>query len=334
MDLWPIINTALAQEGATEPASSGVNTFLIGFVDNIKFFIAALLVMALSLILASVVTRVVVRRLTKKADGKLGQEMQILIERSVYAGIVLLGTVIAFDILGIDLMTLLGLFGLGLGFAFKDIFANFIAGVVILTQQKFKIGDLIKVNETFGYITEIDSRTTQVRTIFGTDLVVPNADMITNVVENLTANSYRCLTVDVGVHYSTPLELAVDVAQKAAQRHDKVIAKPEAVAFVKEYAGSSIIINVRFWIESTAYWLPITSGVVQHIKQDFDQNGIVIPYPIRTMALDPYDAQLSQALRYQQETDLAGMNPPKKTATTTVKPKKKTTKTDKKNNHE
>lgn len=248
--------------------------------------------------MARFLKKFVTSKITAKAKHEVSEELLILIERIVFASIVTLGFVISMGILNINLVTLLAALGVGIGFAFKDLFANFIAGVVILTQKKFKIGDLIKVRGMIGTITEIESRSTQLRSIDGTLLVVPNSEMLTEVVENYTAHSFRRITFQVAVHYATPLDLAVSTALAAVQKNNDVMPQPAPQVFVSEFAESSIALEVRFWVDSEVRnnWWIIQSEIIKEIKKDFDGAGIVIPFPIRTLALDPYDANVGKVL--------------------------------------
>ena len=177
-------------------------------------------------LLAVLVAKVVARRFQQKHQYTAHKEVVLLVERATYFTIIILGGVIAFASVGVDLAWVLGPVGVGLGFAFKDLFGNIIAGMVILTQKKFKIDDVININGQLGRITNIEMRVTEIRSFDGTNLIIPNADMLTNVVQNYTANTHRRLSVEVGVHYSTPLPYAIETALKAVQGHRDVVADP------------------------------------------------------------------------------------------------------------
>jgi len=186
---------------------------------------------------------------------------------------------------------------LGIGFAFKDLLANFIAGVVILTQHKFKIGDVIRLNSNLGTVIEIESRTTQMKTFDGIMLIIPNSEMLTSTVENLSAEEFRRFSFQVGVHYDTPLDKATQITLASISSHNEVVPSPEPVVIVTEFGDSAIMLQVRFWIEMTASkWWQVQSELMQQLKKDYDKAGISIPFPMRTLTLDPYDAKLSKAL--------------------------------------
>jgi small-conductance mechanosensitive channel len=260
------------------------------FLSSFPYWILAGVIFWMSFYIADIVKKIAVGRIISKAKYEVPQEGIILIGRVISAGIIVLGGVIALKIIGLDLGLLLGSVGLGVGFAFKDLLANFIGGVVILTQKKFKIGDLIKIDDQLGKITEIESRTTQIQAFDGTVLIIPNSKMLTSVVQNLTSNSFRRISFEIGVHYSTSLKKAVETALAAVQKNPNIVPKPAPQVFINRFDDSSIILEVRFWVESVqgqSSWLTTKSEIIQTIKQDFDEASIRIPFPTRTIEVSP-----------------------------------------------
>ncbi len=262
--------------------------------EIVKWGIAIFLFL-IFIFIAFFAAKIVAGRIMKRRKYEMHKEVILLIERAVFFTIIILGGVIAFSIVGIDLTWVMGPLSLGLGFAFRDLLANIIGGMVILTQKKFKIDDIININGKLGRITNMEMRVTEVQAFDGTSLIIPNADMLTEVVQNLTANSFRRISVQVGVHYSTPLPYAIETALAAVKKHPQVVPEPHPEALTLEFGDSAILIEVRFWIESTVRWWSIQSEVIQYIKQGFDDAGITIPFPIRTLSLDPYDRNLLEA---------------------------------------
>lgn len=270
------------------------------FGEIIRWGLATFIFVAF-IFLGFLLGKLVARRFQAKNKYTAHKEVVLLIERATYFTIVILGGVIAFATVGINLTWVLGPIGVGLGFAFKDLFGNIIAGMVILTQQKFKINDIIKINGQFGRISNIEMRTTDILAFDGTNLIIPNADMLTNVVQNYTANTYRRLAFEVGVHYSTPLPYAIETALKAIKTYDAVVTDPAPEVIATGFGDSSITLEVRFWIHSTDRFWTVYSEVMQAVKKEFDAAGITIPFPIRTLSLDPYDKNLLQGFNVKQD---------------------------------
>lgn len=268
----------------------------LGIFGDLLQWSGLLFAFALSIVLAFFVAKYVASRVRKKNKYQVHQEVLLLIERSVFFGVIVVCASIALALLGVDLTWVLGPLSVGLGFALKDVLGNIIAGVVILSQQKFKIGDIIRMGEHFGKIVNIDMRTTDVQTFDGLNLVIPNYDMLTNVIKNYTSNTFRRITVEVGVHYSTNLAMAIETATNAVKSNKLVVSEPNPEVIAREFSDSAILLEVRFWIESTHRWWQIQSEVIQQVKSAFDQVGITIPFPIRTISLDSHDQNLLKSL--------------------------------------
>ncbi len=278
-------------------SSSGKDEGLMStLATNFGLWFLAIGLFLSSFLIAALIRNIVMRRIRKSKHIQLHEELTLLIERSVYFGVMMVMLVISFQVVGIDLTWILGAMSFGIGFAFKDLLSNFIGGIVILTQQKLKIGDLIKVGSKMGRISEIDARTTQITSLDGTELIIPNSDMVTDVVQNFTANTFRRISLEVGVHYSTPLDKAVNTTLSAVKKNESVVGEPQPEVICKAFDSSAIKLEVRFWIDSTDSWWKIRSLIIQQIKIDFDQAGITIPFPIRTLSLDPYDKNMKTAL--------------------------------------
>ena len=286
------------QEAAQAAPWEEILNFLQQIVFGVPRFIGAVLVFIFSIWLARLITRIILNRLSEKlGNDESTAQVLTLIKRTVSIIVIMLGGLLALSILGFsDITAIFGFFGLGLGFAFKDLLANLIAGVVILTQKKYKIGDFVKIGETEGYITEIETRTTQMQDLNGSLMVVPNSDMLTNMVRNYTHNSFRRIDVTVGIHYDDDMETAKTAIIKALKSVPEVVVKPEPKALFKEFASCSINLDVRFWVESTSFWFQARSDVIEAIKREFDAAGITIPFPIRTLALDKYDPNVAKVI--------------------------------------
>lgn len=280
-----------AQSASDVAATSStiVQSFFMGALN----WVLAGIVIIVTVILAGFIKRVVGYRLARR---QMHQEVLILTERTVYVGLIILGIIIAFRIVNIDLATLFGFIGLGVGLALKDLLSNFIAGVMILTQKKFKIGDYVRVETEIGKIVEIDSRTTQIKTFDGTNLIIPNSKMLSASIENYTANTFRRISFTVGVHYNTPLADCIKLIQVSVKKHEQIVPNPPVQVWVAEFADSAINLDIKFWIESTQPKFLVRSEVMQQLKLDFDAAGIEIPFPIRTLALEGQDPKMMAAL--------------------------------------
>lgn len=204
----------------------------------------------------------------------------------IYSGtfIVLLGVVgVPLSALG----TAVGLVGLGLSFALRDILANFISGIFILLNQPFKIGDQIQVGDEEGTVRDIRVRATDIKTYDGRKLIVPNSSLYNNTVVNNTAYGKRRFAVIVGVGYDDDIQTAKELARETLDEAELVEDTPSPQVLVDELGGSSVNLKLRGWAHSErADQTKAASEVTQLIKEKYDTKGIDIPYPIRTVFLN------------------------------------------------
>lgn len=293
--LIPTAHAALGDPARTagEASTNGTLTLIGLLFNSAGYWVAATVVFVLSLILASALKRYVIGRITRRSQFEVHKEVLILAGRSVYFGCLIVGGVVALSILGIEITAILGFVGFGVGFALKDILSNIIAGVVILTQKKFQIGDIVQIGTHFGIIKDIDIRVSEIRSFDGTTLLIPNAEMVMSVIQNYTAGDVRRRSFQVSVHYKSDLSQVIPYTVKSVEKVKSVLKEPKTQVLAKEFGDSAIVLEVRYWIEVHDNWPVIESQVIQQVKADFDAAGITIPFPIRTLAMDPYDERIN-----------------------------------------
>jgi small-conductance mechanosensitive channel len=191
-----------------------------------------------------------------------------------------------------SLGTALGLIGLGVSFALKDMIANFISGILILIGQPFKVGDQIKVAGEEGTVKDIEIRATDIRTYDGRKVIVPNSQLYNGVVINNTFYDERRFEVIVGVGYDDDIDAATELAMESLEEADLVESDPEPQVLVSELGGSSVNLKLRGWTKpSKANMVQAASQVTQGVKEKYDRNGIDIPYPIRTVYMNNEDSE-------------------------------------------
>ncbi|MCT7976036.1 mechanosensitive ion channel family protein [Laspinema olomoucense] len=233
----------------------------------------------------------VVRRLTMAAGRRVvkNRSLRMLMVQTAYVAAwsvgIIVACVLAFPGLGLgDIIGLLGLSSVAIGFAFQDIFKNFLAGILLLLQEPFRLGDQIVVEGYEGTVEEIAIRSTQIRTYAGERVVIPNAVVFTNVVQVKTAFSHRRTDLEIGVDYNTPLPQAIDTLFKAVSQVPGVLSEPEPEVDIEGFGESSINMIVRYWTEPERPSVRRTqTQVAIALKEACDRENINIPYPIRTL---------------------------------------------------
>ncbi len=233
----------------------------------------------------------VVRRIVSAAAERMlpSPSLRSLTVQAGVVGTWVLGAVIASVILfpDLELGDIIGLLGLGsvaIGFAFQDIFKNFLAGVLLLLNEPFRLQDQIIVEGYEGTVEEISIRSTQIRTYRGERVVIPNSILFTSPVEVLTDLAYRRTDLAIGVDYNTPLPKAVEVFRETLTGIEGVLTTPESEIDVVSFGDSSIDLVVRYWTKPQKQHVRQTfTRVMIALKRACDQADITIPYPIRTV---------------------------------------------------
>jgi small-conductance mechanosensitive channel len=177
----------------------------------------------------------------------------------------------------------LGIGAVAIGFAFQDIFENFLAGMLLMARDKMRMGDVIECEGIVGKVERITLRETHVRSLSRELTVVPNSVLFKNPVEILTDDKLRRHEVVIGVAYDTDLDEAAEVIEKAVKSIDGIAHEEGLDIFAKEFNSSSIDFLVRWFAGSTPRngW-ETTDKVVRTVKRALDEAGIEIPFPYMT----------------------------------------------------
>jgi small conductance mechanosensitive channel len=174
---------------------------------------------------------------------------------------------------------------LAIGFALQDVIKNFVAGVFIFTDKPFRIGDWIEWNDNAGVVEDISMRVTRVRTFDNELLTVPNGQLANDVVKNPVEGEKLRLKFVFGIGYDDDIERATGIILEEAERHEDILEDPGPSVRLVELGDSSVGLQSRIWIgdPSRGDFVKARAEYVQSVKQRFDEEGINIPYPNRTI---------------------------------------------------
>lgn len=264
-----------------------LQSWLEQFITLLPNLVIAILVAVLFVIVAKVIRNLAGRLLGRISHNRAVNNLLVTV---IYVMVLTIGVFIALSIVRLDdvvtsLLAGVGIVGLALGFAFQDIAANFISGVLIAVGQPFKVGDIIKSGDNFGTVSDINLRTTTVRTFQGIEVLIPNKNLFQEVVENYTNTKDRRVDLTVGVSYGDDLEKVKELTLDTIRGLKSIDRPHEATLFFTEFGDSSINFSVRFWAKSSRQpdFLQAQSDAIMAIKRVFDENDITIPFPIRTL---------------------------------------------------
>lgn len=247
----------------------------------------ALLVLILFYVVGRLLRNFVRTLLEKATTNKTVIDLAETVMSVIIIGI---GVFFALSILNLDgtvtsLLAGAGIIGLALGFAFQDIAANFISGLLLSIRHPFGIGDIIKSNDYYGTVQKLNLRNTIIKTPQGQIVYIPNKVVYENPFTNYTKNYERRIDLECGISYGDDLEKVKKVATEAIESIEQRNSARDVEFFFKEFGGSSINFVVRFWVDfrtNPDFWAP-QSEAIMVLKKAFDENDIMIPFPIRTL---------------------------------------------------
>ena len=268
----------LTLSGATDTIQSGIES-AIALLPNIAIGVVIFIIFWL----LGKFLRAFIRKRTKDKETR---NIGLVLGRLTQGVLVILGLLIAAIIIfpsfkPADLLASLGIGGVAVGFAFKDILQNFLAGILILLTEPFQLDDQIIFNDYEGTVERIETRATSIRTYDGRRVVIPNAELFTNSVMVNTAYDRRRLQYDIGIGYGDDIAQAKKIILEVLGSRDEVLKNPEPEALVVELADSTINIRARWWIDPPRRADAVASidWVLENVCNKLVAAGIDLPFP-------------------------------------------------------
>lgn len=214
----------------------------------------------------------------------LNASIEQLLKNVLSVLIVVLGLASVMAQFGFDIVSLvagLGIVGLAVGFAAQSTLSNFIAGITILLEQSFQVGDWININGQEGRVTIIALRTTHILTRDNITVIIPNATVSSSQVINLTSKNFIRFDIRARITLEADIEHAREVIMQVLEASDNILKRPEPSATVDQLSDFGTVFIVRFWVKPDGVArMPIIKETLQEqIKNGFEQAGIEIPYP-------------------------------------------------------
>lgn len=247
------------------------------------------LLTALLIVLAAIVLSRWLSKAVRTAAGRQEhrENISLILSRLTRWVILILGLTLAAEQIIPNVTSLLaglGIAGFTLGFALQDVAKNFIAGLLILLQRPFEIGDVINVSGFTGTVLDISLRTTDMRTADGLFVTIPNGDVFVSSITNYTQAPRRRIEIPVGVGYDAEPDQVEQVALEAIQAVPGLLANPAPSVIYSNLGDAAVQISIYYWIDaSTTEYLLAKDQGIKRIMAAFDQHGIDMPFP--TMAV-------------------------------------------------
>ncbi len=256
-------------------------------VNFLPKIMAAVVIFILTLVLSAFIAKWIKKLVSKKVSDT---ETLQLIFRIARWTLLIFGTVVALDQVSFDVTGFvagLGVAGFTIGFALQDMAKNFISGLLLLYRQPFSVGDTVKLLDFTGVVTDINIRDTEMRTLDGEKVIIPNQDVFENSIINYTDTKYRRREIVIGLGYEENSEKAIEIFLETLNAVPGVQKDPAPTVQADALGDSTLTLIARFWVDQDAdNLLEVHSQAVQAIKIAAENTGINLPYPIQTVRLE------------------------------------------------
>jgi small conductance mechanosensitive channel len=260
-----------------------VHGMIDAFFVLLPKIILAIVVFALFWVLGIVVNRLVgyISRKYRRA-----RNLSIVLGRVSHAIVIILGLLVSLTIVAptfhtTDLIKVLGIGTVAIGFAFRDILQNFLAGILLLLHEPFRIEDEIRVEDFEGNVEAIETRATVIRTFDDRRIVIPNSDLFTKAVTVNTAYEQRRSEYIIGIGYGDDVDSARRLILEAVRSVEGVVEDPAPEALTVDLAESDVKIRLLYWTQPPRWTnlIRVQDSVIRAIKKRLSENGIDLPYP-------------------------------------------------------
>ena len=277
----------------------GVLPLLMGFLDGISvnvgkqrisvfLIIQAIVTVVITVVIALWIARAIESRVMGAAHWD--SSLRAVFIKLLRVILLALAVLIALPAVGIDITVLSvfgGALGVGLGFGLQKIASNYVSGFIILLDRSIRIGDMVTIDQRQGVVSQLNTRYTVVRSLDGTEAIIPNESLITGTVINHSLSDKRVLLrLPLQISYGSPPALALDLLTNIGREHPRALKEPQVGAFVTRFGDNGIELELCVWIsDPEAGQIQLRSELYMRIWQTFNDNGIQIPYPQREIRI-------------------------------------------------
>jgi small conductance mechanosensitive channel len=194
--------------------------------------------------------------------------------------IVLVAVLAQFGVQTASIIAALGAAGLAIGLALQGTLQNVAAGIMLIVLRPFKVGEFVAAGSLMGTVVEIGLFMTELKTVDGLFLAVPNSQLWSSAITNYSRHEIRRNDLAVGIGYGDDIAKAESVMRDIADRDERVLGDPEPATFVAELGDSSVVVTLRYWT-ATSDWWATSRDLTKEVKLALDESGISIPFPQR-----------------------------------------------------
>lgn len=253
---------------------------IVGSIPNV---LTAILIVVISIYAGSGLSRLL-KRVLKKQDAEPG--VSHLLSQILKWTIISLGVIVAlqrfFDVTAF--LAGLGILGFTIGFALQNIMQNFVSGIILLVQQPFKVGHVVGIAGYDGTVLKIGLRTTEMKTLDGRIVFLPNGDVLAQPIVNYTRADLRRVELPIGVAYDSDTEVIRAIILDELKNVKGYVQTPEPLVVFHTFGASSIDLTVYFWDDTLVASPPAAKDeALTRIHQAFKKSNIEVPYPVQVV---------------------------------------------------
>jgi small conductance mechanosensitive channel len=266
------------------PALEQLRAIFASWLALLPNVLVALVLFAIFVVIAALMRRWVERiALRAHVDPSAALVLGRMTRFLVLLGGVLVSLAVIFPSFGAgQALELMGITGVAIGFAFRDILQNFLGGIIILITHPFRVGDQIIVNQYEGTVEEIQTRATYIKTYDGRRVVIPNADLLIQSVIVNTAFPIRRTEVEIVIHYQDDIDTVQRLMIEAMLTMPNVLPQPVPDAPVISISASGVTLRARWWTQSVRREVvKMQDEVLTAIKKKLMDSGVALPYEAR-----------------------------------------------------
>jgi small-conductance mechanosensitive channel len=258
-----------------------------GFVARLPSIITGLIILAVFYLAARLVRFLAARSLRKL---KASEHSSKLISRFAYVGVMTVGGLVSLGVMGINagaLVASMGLVSVGIGFALKDVIENFLAGIILVLQRPFVVGEAVLVGDIEGIVEEVRVRDTIIRMYDGRQAFVPNAGIFRQAIVNNSRHRRRRVEFELSIPYAADVSSAMRAAAEALRGVKGALADPPPLVVLREFMESSVDLKAYFWIDPVEVnLLEAKSQAMEAVKEALAEAGIESPSHVITVRSD------------------------------------------------
>lgn len=279
-------------QAQTKTLSESFIEFYNGFIAQLPGIGIGVLIVVLGILIAKWIGQFARRRISAKTHDPL---MSRFLGQAIKNVLIIIAIIIALRAAGLGgiataIFTAAGASALVLGFAFKDIGENFIAGIILAFNRPFDVNDTVEIGANFGKVKNLEFRYTKLKTFDGKDVYIPNSDVLTKPVTNYTEDGFYRWDFTIGIAYEDNIQAAKQTILTALGNEPNVVEDLEHENFVieDELATSTVNLKVFFWVDTKDFrrMALITKGnVVRNVKEALENNGFYLPADIQEIKL-------------------------------------------------